>query len=234
MSKKILTGIKRRIVNPCYRRSYALDRLDKKLEPYLDLRGGFFIEAGANDGVRQSNTLYFERYLKWRGLLIEPIPDLAEQCRKNRSKCITENCALVSHNYDGHSIEAHYCDLMSTVTSGMQNVEMENAHLGMGRRHLTDAEDLYTIEVPARSLSSILDQHKIDVVDLLSLDVEGYETEVLMGLDFDRHRPHFMLIEVRSRHKIEQIIGDLYQPVAVLSIRPHYQDILYELTENLM
>ena len=40
---------------------------------YLNYENGFFIEAGANDGVVQSNTFYFEKELNWTGLLIEPI-----------------------------------------------------------------------------------------------------------------------------------------------------------------
>ena len=35
---------------------------------------GVFVEAGAVDGVANSNTLFFERSLGWSGLLIEPGP----------------------------------------------------------------------------------------------------------------------------------------------------------------
>jgi len=35
---------------------------------------GFFIEAGAYDGVDYSNTLYFEKTLGWTGILVEPNP----------------------------------------------------------------------------------------------------------------------------------------------------------------
>ena len=61
--------------------SFGLNGLDLALLPWLDFRDGFFIEAGANNGVKFSNTLFFERYRNWRGLLIEPIPNLAADCR---------------------------------------------------------------------------------------------------------------------------------------------------------
>ncbi len=77
------------------RRSYAKDGLDLKLEPFLRKRDGFFIEAGANDGLKQSNTLYFERHYGWRGLLVEPVPEFAARCRVNRPGCVVEECALV-------------------------------------------------------------------------------------------------------------------------------------------
>ena len=53
-------------------RYFSLNSLDKKLEEYLDLDAGYFVELGANDGVNQSNTLYFEKFRGWHGVLIEP------------------------------------------------------------------------------------------------------------------------------------------------------------------
>ena len=38
-------------------------------------RDGFFVEAGAHNGVEASNTLYFEKKMGWKGLLVEPNPD---------------------------------------------------------------------------------------------------------------------------------------------------------------
>ena len=37
--------------------SYALDQLDLKLLEFVNYPKGFFVEAGANDGVRYSNSL---------------------------------------------------------------------------------------------------------------------------------------------------------------------------------
>ena len=41
---------------------YSIHGLDKKIESYLPHADGFYVELGANDGISQSNTLYFERY----------------------------------------------------------------------------------------------------------------------------------------------------------------------------
>ena len=50
---------------------------------YLDLvifkgqvEAGFFIEAGASDFEKDSNTLHFELDRGWTGLLVEPNPAL--------------------------------------------------------------------------------------------------------------------------------------------------------------
>ena len=52
---------------------FGLNNLDLKLEKYLNYNNGFFIELGANDGISQSNTYYFEKNKNWNGVLIEPI-----------------------------------------------------------------------------------------------------------------------------------------------------------------
>ena len=54
----------------------SLNALDDKLAQYLDFNNGYFVEAGANDGFKQSNTFYLENARGWKGALIEPIPEL--------------------------------------------------------------------------------------------------------------------------------------------------------------
>jgi hypothetical protein len=42
-------------------------------------QNGTFVEAGANDGVTESNTLALETEYGWTGLLAEPVPWLYNQ-----------------------------------------------------------------------------------------------------------------------------------------------------------
>lgn len=219
---RLFRYIKHKITDRFERKSFALSQLDKKLSPYLGFRKkGFFIEAGANDGIRQSNTLYFEKYYNWTGLLIEPIPELARRCAKNRPKCIVENCALVDPNYPNEMVEMVYCDLMSVVR---ESIDISGVR---GQQQLSEGEEVYTTKVTARTLSEVLDEHRIEQVDLLSLDVEGYEPKALQGIDFDRHAPEFMLIEVRSQAEIAAVISHYYEKIAVLKFARSYSDILY-------
>jgi FkbM family methyltransferase len=203
------------------RESFSLNQLDIKLEPYLNFKRGFFVEAGANDGISQSNTLFYEKYHDWTGLLIEPIPELAAKCRTNRPNCIVENCALVSFDFTGSAVEMRYCDLMSIVKGAMKSEESDLTHIKQGCE--VQKIESYEIQVPARTLTSILDQHSVERIDFLSLDVEGFELDVLKGIDFDKYKPSFMLIEARYREEIDSFLNPLYEPITELS----YHDVLY-------
>jgi FkbM family methyltransferase len=206
--------------------SYALDELDLKLARHLAddealARGGFFIEAGANDGLTQSNTFVLERDHGWRGLLVEPIPELAKRCRANRPNAIIEHAALVPAGFAGKSIEMTYCNLMSQVKGAMKSAAEEADHIRRGKecQNLTP----YKVDVPAKTLSAILDAHGIERVDLLSLDVEGFELAALAGIDFDRHAPRWMLVEARYRAEIDAFLASRYDVAATLS----HHDVLY-------
>ena len=204
------------------RRSFALNELDRKLEPYLDFDHGFFIEAGANDGVSQSNTLYFERYRGWKGLLIEPIPELAAQCRRNRPACIVENYALVPFDHRGDSVEMRYCNLMSLVKGAMKSEEADLAHIQKGAE--VQRVEPRELRVPAQTLTAILDRHQPSRIDFFSLDVEGGELSALQGLDLARYRPIFILVEARTREEIDDFLAPYYDVRAVLS----HHDVLYQ------
>ena len=63
---------------------FGLNNIDQKLLQYLNYNNGYFIELGANDGVIQSNTLHYEIYKNWNGILIEPIKSKFDQCKAIR------------------------------------------------------------------------------------------------------------------------------------------------------
>jgi FkbM family methyltransferase len=151
--------------------------LDLRLTHLLDWRDGFFVEAGANDGLFQSNTALFEQAFGWNGILVEPSPTAAASAAKNR-RAHVHGCALVAFNYVGNTASGDF-DGYPMGSVGGDRLGREN-----------------NIEVPARTLQSILDEHQVSHVDFLSLDAEGYELEILNGVDFDRVNFTYMLIEL--------------------------------------
>ncbi len=182
----------------------------KIIEKYLS-QNGFFIEVGANNGFSESNTYYLERFRNWKGVLIEPIPHLYQECVKERPNSQVFNCALVSPDYPEPEIEMMYGHLMSLVKGAFDDDDIEAERVAIAGRKLGFTP--YKIKVPARTLTSILDEANTPKIDFFSLDVEGFELNALQGLDFDKYLPEYMLIEClneESFQEIESYIGDRY------------------------
>jgi FkbM family methyltransferase len=206
-------------------KSFGLNKLDGELRKYVNFRGGIFVEAGANDGLSQSNTAYFERYLGWNGLLVEPIPQLAARCRANRPDSVVEEYALVDAETAAGSVEMTYCNLMSIVGGARGSADADVAHIESGRQYLASGDNVRKLEVSTATLSSLLVRNGFDRIDLLSLDVEGYEPQALMGLNFAIHAPNWILVEANDPAAVEAVLAGRYGLVAQLS--PH--DRLYRL-----
>jgi FkbM family methyltransferase len=186
----------------------ALHDLDLKLEERLGPASGYFVEAGAFDGYTQSNTYYLERVRGWRGLLVEPVPMLAAQARKERPRSTVVNCGLVPEDYPDPEVTLRYGGTMTVVAGPGAEEWAEEA-----QRNMALDEPSHEFSVPARTLSSVLDEVGAPEVDLLSLDVEGYEAEVLAGLDLSRHAPRFVVVEVDMRaesERVEAALGERY------------------------
>jgi FkbM family methyltransferase len=182
----------------------ALNDLERKLARYLP-RVGVFVEAGANDGFRQSNTYHLERFEGWTGLLVEPIPELAARARRERRSPVA-NAALVAFDYDTTTV--------SLCTGGLQSI-VRDIRPQRHRPELAVAERI--IEVPARTLSSLLDEYAI-APTFISLDVEGYEPQALAGLDLARHAPDWMLVECfGTTDAVAAVIGAAYAQETQLS-----------------
>ncbi len=203
---------------------FAANDLDRKLRRYLDHRGGFFIEAGANDGRSQTNTYLFERFLGWRGLLVEAVPELAEAARRNRPKAIVVNAALVA-DPSVKEVTMKVANLMSIVKGAHGAGAAEDAYMktAVDAQGGVGAIQVRELRVPARTLTSILEEIRPPCIDLFSLDVEGYEVEVLKGLDLARFRPRYILVESDAVANVEALLSATYERVEQLS----YHDYLY-------
>lgn len=205
----------------------ALHDLDRKLERYLGFDGGYFVEAGANDGFTQSNTYYFERFRDWHGILIEPIPELYARCRRCRPGSTVVQAALVAPDYNQSEMAMQYAGLMSVSENAFGDAEMRRRHIEAGLQQ-SGVSGTYTIRVPVRTLSAIIAETAGSrEIDLLSLDVEGAELTALAGLDLTRHAPRFICVESRDVGAVSALLSTRYDRVAVLWDNGNYQDLLF-------
>ncbi len=209
--KRTLRPLSEKLGIPYWCRKPALNDLDNKLSKYLNFRNGFFIEAGGNNGIRQSNTYFLEKGLRWKGILVEAIPDLYEECKNNRQASTVINGGLVSDSYEKPTLQMHYANLMSVADEAKQEQTQRN-------EKKASLKYTYTIDVPAVTFTTILEQAGVQHIDFLSLDLEGFELEALRGWDFKRFRPIYILIEMNDAPKLEHYLeSQNYEQIDQLS-----------------
>ena len=192
---------------------HSINQLDKKLEKYVDYDNGFYVELGANDGVEQSNSLFFELKRNWRGILIEPSPYNFILCREQRSNQNHIFCnACVGFDYKDKYVDMKYANLMSISENLNLDLNDKEAHIKSGKNYLKETETVFSFGAIAATLDSLLKSAKAPkIIDFISIDVEGAELEVLKGINFEHYSFKYMLIEIRNFKPIEDfLIGQGY------------------------
>ena len=140
------------------------------------LEGGFFVEAGATNGVNGSGTYVLEKKLGWEGICVEVIPPQFERLAQFRS-CRRDNRALWS--VTGEHVEFSIFP-ERTGLSGVSHLNKNAPAL------LVEGQRVERIQAMTVTLMDLLcDHHAPPVVDYLCLDVEGAEREVIGAFDFD-------------------------------------------------
>lgn len=163
-------------------------------------RNGYFVEIGASDGVRLSNTWLLEKEFGWHGICVEPNPKFFEQLRKNR-RCIVSNYFVGEET--GKEIEF--------VLAGFYGSSKEVA----GNNSRKDSRDAYieageVVKVKAISLNDLLElYHAPRDIDYISIDTEGNEYDILKNFPFDKWNVRLFTIEhnyTDNREKIYELL----------------------------
>ncbi|CAM8620538.1 FkbM family methyltransferase [Candidatus Planktophila dulcis] len=189
-------------------------------EKYLGFHNGFYVDVGSNDGRSHSNTYDLEFKLGWNGVLVEPIMHLFFRSRQIRNLESNSffNCACVSPQFNSDHVELLYSGSMTVSKSQIQEYE-PNAWAKTGSQFLSRGEIVQSSWSSARTLESILiDSKSPKVIDLLSIDVEGAEFGVLLGLDLISRKFRYILIETNLNSKAyEYLIRNEYLHIETIA-----------------
>lgn len=146
---------------------------------FAGTENGFFVEVGANHPTKLSQSYHLEQ-AGWTGVLVEPQPDLAAFLVTGRSAKVFA-VACTSPDMAGKQLPLHVAGPLSSLSPG---------------KMAPGAEAEYVIMVPTRTLDQLLKEAEATPpIDMLSIDVEGHELDVLLGLDLERWTPRLIMLE---------------------------------------
>lgn len=165
--------------------SHATNCEDLMVSFYTGKEKGFYVDIGALDPVKYSNTylLYMEG---WRGINIEPRKDCMERFLRYRQDDINLNIGI--------DVDEKVLKYYSFEEPAYNTILKERAEhvIYEGYSRLIEEYEIYV-----SPLSSIFSEYlpKNQQIDFLAIDVEGYEYNVLLSNDWTLYRPKFIAME---------------------------------------
>jgi len=139
-------------------------------------RNGFFVECGAFDGLTEVTCKFFEEFMNWSGINLEPVPYIYNKLVKNRPKSINLDYALSDFNGPSIFTQAIHPKLGNSFGNG--SLKHAEAHK---KQLISQKCSFETFKVECRRFVDIFAKYTKEI-DLFVLDVEGHELSALEGI----------------------------------------------------
>jgi FkbM family methyltransferase len=145
-------------------------------------KNGYFVEFGATNGIKLSNTYLLEKKFNWSGILVEPARMYIKELNQNRQATVVNKCVWSKGGVD----------LLFTEVGELSTVEtFKSADLHAEARANGASYSVHTISL----LELLITNNAPRVIDFLSIDTEGSEFEILHNFDFERYKFNAICVE---------------------------------------
>ena len=178
------------------RNTYSSEGEDKILTKLLkNTKNGFYVDVGAYHPIRASNTLLLF-FKGWSGINIDASKFSIELFNFLRPE--DENYNFVVSNkkeFINFYFSKNY-DQLGTADKEFLNLHFKKKNI-----------KYFSQKMETKKLTDILDSSKFngEKINLLNIDVQGYELKVLRSLNFKRYNPSVICIEIEHLKKNEKL-----------------------------
>ena len=158
---------------------------------------GFYVDIGAHHPKRFSNTYFFYKR-GWRGINVDAMPGSMRKFEKIRPRDINLECGIGTFNG-----KLDYYIFNEPALNGFSKELSQERNNGNSSYKINEI-----VKVEILPLSVILDRQlpEKQIIDFMSIDVEGLDYEVLISNDWTKYRPKYVLTEILDSNinEIEQ------------------------------
>lgn len=173
--------------------------VDSKLLNYKE--NGIFIDIGAWDGIRYSNSYFFEKNRNWTGVCVEPLPCEYKKLVNNR-KCTCLNLAISTNEGVEDFVRIDHPG-GGGMLSGLAN-KYNKAHM---KRVNNFKDKIQKIKVECKTFNNLFETLGIFKIDYCSIDVEGPDFDILKSINFKKFDIKIFSIENNYKDKINKFLS---------------------------
>lgn len=158
-----------------------------------------FVQIGSNDGLKNDPIGNLVRQFKWKGIMVEPFENNFNKLKenfKNSPDLVFEQCGIAEKtgNFDFFYIEniepgePDWYDQVGSFdkTTFIKNIEVVPSLI----------ERMAVKKIPAKTFGQLLTEHRVEQVDLVHIDTEGYDYKILQTIDFGKYSPKVLIFEI--------------------------------------
>lgn len=173
----------------------------------------FFVQIGANDGVKHDPLREFVLSNNWKGILVEPVKYVFEKLisnYNNKKDLIFENVAISDKNEwrdfyyfneeSGNDLEGDFPEYGTFI------FEQIKEWLALSKK---SEKYLVKENVLCLTIDSLLKKNNVQKFNVLCIDAEGYDYEIVKSLDFNIYNPDIIIYE--TNHLIEEDRKESFQ-----------------------
>lgn len=179
--------------NQDWKAKLAFDPIQGFLMEHLTRKLGAvsFIQVGANDGSHVDPINPFVKNGRWKGVLVEPLPNTFQRLRENYEGVdgltfVNAAVGLNEGDADFYSVRDPH--------SALSSFSYDN--VAKHRHWFPEVLDFVEkISVPVKRLDTIIAENNVEKIDVLVVDAEGFDDAVIASIDLARHKPKMIMFE---------------------------------------
>jgi FkbM family methyltransferase len=194
----------------------------------IDKNNFFFVQIGANDGKTNDPIYHYVTKYQLSGVVIEPQPDVFLLLQENYKrypevKCLNLAIAKETGSVSFYSVKefvrnkinfSRLTGIASFDRNFIKQKFQSKQVKGSVDKRLNADDCILETKIRASSFAGLIKENKIEKIDFLQIDCEGYDYEILKTVDFNKFSPMIINFESQNlsdddRKECEKMLEDL-------------------------